>query len=72
VIAQLADINRIRNGCLHTDATNWAESLYRLGAQANESSAQQRQRSRTVAVGAVYMIIELPQPLIPYQLRERA
>lgn len=64
-VAQLADINRIRNGRLHTDATNWAQSLYRLGVPTNESPAQQWQRIRTVAVGAVYTIIELLQPLIP-------
>ena len=56
------DINRIRNGRLHTDA---AESLYRLGAPTNESPAQQWQRIRAVAVRAVYTIIELLQPLIP-------
>ena len=30
-IGQLIDINRIRNGRLHTDATNWAQALQRLG-----------------------------------------
>jgi hypothetical protein len=64
-VAQLADINRIRNGRLHTDAANWAESLYRLGVPTNDSPAQQWQRIRAVAVGAVYTIIELLQPLIP-------
>jgi hypothetical protein len=29
-VGRLMDINRIRNGRLHTDATNWTESLRRL------------------------------------------
>jgi hypothetical protein len=63
-VGQLTDINRIRNGRLHTDATNWAESLQRLGVPPSESPSQQWDRIRAVAVEAVYTIIELLQSLI--------
>jgi len=62
--ARLADINRIRNGRLHTDATNWAEALQRLGVPSSELPGQQWDRIRAAAVEAVYVIIELLQPLI--------
>ena len=64
VVEQLSDINRIRNGRLHTDATNWAESLHRLGVSSNESPAQQWERIRSITVGAVYATIQLLEPLI--------
>jgi len=63
-VGQLTDINRIRNGRLHTDATNWAESLQRIGVPPSESPSQQWDRIRAVAVEAVYTIIELLQSLI--------
>jgi hypothetical protein len=63
-IRQLTDVNRIRNGRLHTDATNWAESLYRLGVPTSESPGQQWERIRAISVEAVYAIIELLQQLI--------
>jgi hypothetical protein len=50
---QLSDINRIRNGRLHTDATNWAESLVRLGVPTSEPPAQQWDRIRAIAVGSL-------------------
>lgn len=58
-VEQLVDINRIRNGRLHTDATNRAESLRRLGVPASDSPTQQWDRIRTVTVEAVYTIIQL-------------
>jgi hypothetical protein len=64
-VEQLVDINRIRNGRLHTDATNWAESLHRLGVPSSESPAQQWERIRSITVGAVYAVIQLLEPLIP-------
>jgi hypothetical protein len=64
-VEQLSDINRIRNGRLHTDATNWAESLHRLGVPSSESPAQQWERIRSITVGAVYTVIQLLEPLIP-------
>jgi hypothetical protein len=63
-VGQFIDINRIRNGRLHTDATNWAEALQRLGVPSSESPTQQWERIRSAAVAAVYTIIELLQPLI--------
>jgi hypothetical protein len=63
-MARLVDITRIRNGRLHTDATNWAESLQRLGVPPGELPVQQWDRIRAAAVEAVYVIIELLQPLI--------
>lgn len=63
-IQRLLDINRIRNGRLHTDTTNWAESLQRLGVPSSELPSQQWDRIRAAAVEAVYVIIELLQPLI--------
>jgi hypothetical protein len=63
-IGQLTYINRIRNGRLHTDASNWAESLHRLGVPANESPGEQWERIRAITVEAVYTIIELLQALI--------
>ena len=63
-VEQLSDINRIRNGRLHTDATNWAESLHRLGVPSSESPAQQWERIRSITVGAVYTVIQLLEPLI--------
>jgi hypothetical protein len=59
----LGDINRIRNGRLHTDATDWAESLRHLGAPPGELPGQQWDRIRAVAVEALYAIIDLLQPL---------
>ena len=63
-VGQLIDINRIRNGRMHTDATNWAESLHRLGVPSSELPGQQWERIRAVTVEAVYAIIELLQQLI--------
>lgn len=63
-VGQLVDINRIRNGRLHTDATNWAESLRRLGVPSSEPPAQQWERIRAVTVEAVYTVIELLQASI--------
>jgi len=63
-IGRLTDINRIRNGRLHTDATNWAEALQRLGVPSSELPGQQWDRIRAAAVEATYVIIELVQPLI--------
>jgi hypothetical protein len=65
VVGQLVDINRVRNGRLHTDATNWAESLHQLGVPSSESPAQQWERIRAVTVEAIYTIIQLLEPLIP-------
>jgi hypothetical protein len=64
-VGQLIDINRIRNGRLHTDTSNWARSLHQLGVPASESPAEQWERIRAITVEAVYTIIELLQPLIP-------
>ncbi len=63
-VGQHIDINRIRNGRLHTDATNWAQALQRLGVPSAEPPGQQLDRIRAVAVAAVYTLIELLQPLI--------
>jgi hypothetical protein len=63
-VSRLGDINRIRNGRLHTDATNWAESLQRIGIASSELPGQQWDRVRTAAVDAIYVLIELLQPLI--------
>jgi hypothetical protein len=63
-VGQLIDINRIRNGRLHTDATNWAQALQRLGIPSSEPPARQWERIRAAAVEAVYKLIELLQPLI--------
>jgi hypothetical protein len=63
-VGRLTDINRIRNGRLHTDATNWAESLQRLGVSSSELPGQQWDRVRAATVEAVYVIIELQQQLI--------
>jgi hypothetical protein len=63
-VARLTDINRIRNGRLHTDATNWAESLRRLSVPPGDLPARQWNRIRSAAVEAVYVIIELLQRLI--------
>jgi hypothetical protein len=64
-VGQLIDINRIRNGRLDTDATNWAEALHRLGIPSSESPTRQWDRIRAITVAAVYTMIELLQPLIP-------
>ena len=48
-VGQLIDINRIRNGRLHTDATNWAQALQRLGIPSSEPPGQQWDRIRAVA-----------------------
>ena len=63
-VGQLIDINRIRNGRLHTDATNWAQALQRLGIPSSEPPGQQWDRIRAVAVETIYTLIELLQPLI--------
>jgi hypothetical protein len=63
-VGQLVDITRIRNGRLHTDASNWAESLHRLGVPASESPGEQWERIRALTVEAVYTIIELLQTLV--------
>lgn len=63
-VGRLTDINRIRNGRLHTDATNWAESRWRLGVPPSDLPAQQWDRIRSATVEAVYVIIELLQQLI--------
>jgi len=63
-VEQLVDINRIRNGRLHTDASNWTEALHRLEVPANESPAEQWERIRSITVEAVYTIIELLQAVI--------
>jgi hypothetical protein len=63
-VERLVHINRIRNGRLHTDATNWAESLQRLGVPSSEVPGQQWVRIRSVTVDAVYGIIGLLEPLI--------
>lgn len=63
-VGQLTDINRIRNGRLHTDATNWAQALQRLGIPSAEPPGRQWDRIRAVAVEAAYTLIELLQPLI--------
>lgn len=63
-VGRLIDINRIRNGRVHTDASNWAEALHRLEVPANESPAEQWERIRSITVEAVYAIIELLQALI--------
>ena len=63
-LARLVDINRIRNGRLHTDAANWAESLQRLGIPSSGFPGQQWDRVRAATVEAVYVIIELLQPLV--------
>jgi hypothetical protein len=63
-VDQLIDINRIRNGRLHTDASNWAEALHRLEVPANEPPAEQWERIRSITVEAVYTIIELLQAVI--------
>lgn len=39
-VGQLIDISRIRNGHLHTDATNWAQALQRLGIPSAEPPLQ--------------------------------
>ncbi len=64
-VGQFIDIHRIRNGRLHTDATNWAVSLHRLGAPASEPPGQQWDRISALTVGVVYAIIELLQHFIP-------
>lgn len=53
-----------RNGRLHTDATNWAQALQRLGIPSAEPRGQQWDRISAVTVAAVYTFIELLQPLI--------
>ena len=63
-VGQLTDNNRIRNGRLHTDATNWAQAMQRLGIPSAEPPGRQWDRIRAVAVEAVYTLIELLQPLI--------
>jgi hypothetical protein len=63
-IDRLLDINELRNGRLHTDATTWVERLARLGIQPSESPEQQWERVRSASVEALYTIIELLQPLI--------
>jgi hypothetical protein len=63
-VCRLTDINRIRNGRLHTDATNWIESLRRLSVPPGDLPARQWDRIRSAAVDAVYVIIELLQQLI--------
>jgi len=63
-VARLTDINRIRNGRLHTDATNWAESLRRLSVPPGDLPARQWDRIRSATVEAVYVIVELLQHLI--------
>ena len=63
-VGRLTDINRIRNGRLHTDATNWTESLRRLSVPPGDLPAQQWDRIRSATVEAVYVIIELLQQLI--------
>lgn len=64
-VEQLVDITRIRNGRLHTDASNWVESLRRLGVPVSDSPTDQWERIRAVAVEALYSIIQLLEPLIP-------
>lgn len=64
-VGQLIDINRIRNGRLHTDATNWGQALQRLGIPSAEPPGQQWDRVRAITVEATYTLIELLQPLIP-------
>jgi hypothetical protein len=63
-VGRLLDINQIRNGRLHADATNWAASLRRLGVPLGELPGRQWDRIRSAAVEAVYVIIELLQLLI--------
>jgi hypothetical protein len=63
-IGRLVDINRIRNGRLHTDATNWVEALQHLGVPSSELPSQQWDRIRAATVEAVYVLIELLQPVI--------
>jgi hypothetical protein len=63
-VGRLVDITRIRNGRLHTHASNWAESLHRLGVPASDAPTQQWEHIRSVTVEAVYGIIELLQPFI--------
>lgn len=63
-VGRLTDINRIRNGRLHTDATNWTESLRHLSVPPGDFPARQWDRIRSAAVEAVYVIIELLQQLI--------
>ena len=63
-VGQLIDINRIRNGHLHTDATNWAQALQRLGIPSAEPPGQQWDRIRAAGIEAVYTLIDLLQPLI--------
>lgn len=63
-VGQLIDINRIRNGRLHTDTTNWVESLNRLGVPTSEPPGEQWERIRAITVEAVYTLIELLQQLI--------
>ena len=64
-VEQLVEITRIRNGRLHTDASNWVESLHRLGVPVSDSPTEQWERIRAVAVEALYSIIQLLEPLIP-------
>jgi len=63
-VKRLININRIRNGRLHTDGTNRAESLRRLGVSPGELPDRQWDRIRSAAIEAVYVIIELLQLLI--------
>ena len=63
-VQRLLDINEIRNGRLHTDATKWAACLNGLGVAPGDLPAQQWDRIRTATVEALYTVIELLQPLI--------
>jgi hypothetical protein len=54
-VEQLVDITRIRNGRLHTDASNWVESLHRLGVPVSDSPTEQWERIRAVAVGGALL-----------------
>jgi hypothetical protein len=63
-VGRLKDINEIRNGRLHTDATKWAEALRRLGVPSGELPSQQWDRIRAAAIESVYALIGLAEPLI--------
>ena len=60
-VGRLLDINEIRNGRLHTDATTWAACLGRAGHHASNTPDQQWERVRAAAVEALYTIIETLQ-----------
>jgi hypothetical protein len=58
-VSRLLDINEIRNGRLHTDATTWAACLGRLGITPSDPPDQQWEGVRAMAFDGLYTIIEV-------------